>query len=93
MSQLACCGGFIDEGQPSGKEENITGVDCYVAIPASDSGKSQASSTAVVVIATDVFGFRLPNARLIADSFAKELSVKCIVPDLFQGMCICTFYG
>jgi hypothetical protein len=84
MSQVACCGGFIDEGQPSGKEETIAEVNCYVATPQSGNG-SQTNTNSFVVIATDVFGFRLPNARLIADSFAKELSIKCIVPDLFQG--------
>lgn len=92
MSQVACCGGFIDEGQPSGKEENIGGVNCYVAVsPSGIADDSHTNSNAFVVIATDVFGFRLPNARLIADSFAKELSVKCIVPDLFQGEHIRTY--
>jgi dienelactone hydrolase len=37
-----------------------------------------------LVIITDVFGWELPNARLMADSYAKN-GVTCYVPDLHQG--------
>ena len=80
MSQIACCGGFLDKGSPLGEEAKIAGIDCYVTNQ-SPSNKEES----VVILATDVFGYKLPNARLIADAFSKELGVKCIIPDLFQG--------
>jgi dienelactone hydrolase len=81
MSSIACCAGYIDSGTPLGKEEVIAGITCYVA-PKSENGFRD---DILVVLATDVFGFKLPNPRLMADSFAKELNCKVVVPDLFEG--------
>ena len=75
----ACCvGGRIDEGEPKGKVEEIGGVKCYVA------ESKTGSKEFAVVIATDVFGYTLPNVRLIADSYAEQ-GYYCLVPDMFQG--------
>lgn len=41
---------------------------------------------AAVLIATDAFGYTLVNSRLIADAFAKETGVICIMPDLFGAI-------
>ncbi|KAJ3269338.1 hypothetical protein HDV01_001582 [Terramyces sp. JEL0728] len=64
-------------GTPAGNEEIINGIKCYVATPTNPNSHA-------VIIATDIFGYTLANARLTADSFAKE-GYFCVVPDLFNG--------
>jgi len=79
MSQIGCCGGHIDKGTPDGEIKTVAGVKCYQS-------KIEPSNTdTLIVIATDIFGYTLPNVRLIADKFANETGILCIVPDLFQG--------
>ncbi|KAI8621402.1 dienelactone hydrolase [Chytriomyces sp. MP71] len=73
-----CCAGTIDKGTPLGSVEDIAGHKVYVAAPV------PASFDNIVVIATDVFGYTLPNTRLIADKFAAK-GYYCIVPDYFKG--------
>ncbi|KAJ3354641.1 hypothetical protein HDU91_005750 [Kappamyces sp. JEL0680] len=74
-----CCGqGFIDSGEPQGSVETIAGVSCYVSAAADGQTKE------CVVIATDIFGYTLPNVRLIADSFASA-GYHAVVPDMFKG--------
>lgn len=67
MNKIAnCCSGHVNHVDTvAGVEETIAGYHCYVAKPAT-------ASTKTVVIATDVFGYKLPNVRLIADNFAKH---------------------
>lgn len=77
MTSLACCSGFLDSGIPQGKEEIIDQIKCYVAEPA-------IPSEHCIVIGTDIFGYTLPNVRLIADQYAKQ-GYKCIIPDCFNG--------
>ncbi|KAI9203966.1 dienelactone hydrolase [Polychytrium aggregatum] len=83
MTSVACCGGFIDSGNPAGTTSPIGGIDCYVA-PRTATTDSFIESTAIVV-ATDIFGYKLPNSRLIADSFAKDTQFLTVVPDIFEG--------
>ena len=80
MTSVACCSGIIDKGIPEGHEEKIDGVNCYVT-PRSNISNNKVA----VVILSDVFGYKLPNTRLIADNFSKQLSVLVIAPDLFNG--------
>jgi dienelactone hydrolase len=75
MTSISCCTGFIDRGEPKGTIEEISGVSCYMSI---------SNSEKCVIIATDVFGYTVPNVRLIADSFAEQ-GFTAIVPDLFKG--------
>lgn len=37
------------------------------------------------MVAPDVFGYTLPNTRLLADKFAESCSAICVVPDTFLG--------
>ncbi|RYG63456.1 hypothetical protein EON64_15910 [archaeon] len=80
MTSLACCGGVVDKGTAEGLEEVWDGISCYVA-PTAYITNTQVA----VIIATDIFGYKLPNARLIADKFSKELGVLAVVPDSLQG--------
>ena len=76
-----CCGrGTLDQGTPAGSEQQVAGLPCYVA-----GGASSAKPDTVLVIITDVFGWRLNNVRLIADKYAQRLGVPVYVPDLHTG--------
>jgi dienelactone hydrolase len=46
--------------------------------------RPQTPSQHAIVILTDVFGFTLPNTRLIADQFAAN-GYLTVIPDLFNG--------
>ncbi|WIA14660.1 hypothetical protein OEZ85_003162 [Tetradesmus obliquus] len=72
-----CVIGSLDEGTPKGKESTIAGVPCYISEPPT-------GSSAAIILGTDVFGYKLPNARLIADAFADN-GFLCVVPDYFKG--------
>ena len=75
----ACCvSGHIHEGRPEGLTTRIAGLDAYEAIPAN---KSKAKT---ILFITDIFGYSLPNARLLADEFAKA-GFYVVIPDVFQG--------
>lgn len=74
MSSPCCVAGFVDSGIPTGSEQLVAGISCYVAAP-------ETATTKAIVIATDVFGFKLPNVRLIADGYARR-GFYCIVPNL-----------
>jgi len=73
-----CITGTIAKGTPTGEVVVIGGVNAYIA-------KSKQQSKSAIVIATDVFGFKLPNVRLIADKFSELCGCLVVVPDLFNG--------
>lgn len=75
----ACCvAGAIDAGSPTGEVRVLGGVDFYVAAsPACPRGVA-------AVLLTDVFGWALPNVRLLADQLAAR-GVTTYVPDLHAG--------
>jgi dienelactone hydrolase len=72
----ACCAsGEIATGTPTGSEAQFGRRPAYIARPA-------VPTTRAVIIATDIFGYALPNVRLIADSFAKA-GFLTVIPDTF----------
>jgi dienelactone hydrolase len=81
MSSFACCGGFIDQGTPKGSVSKLENIPCYIAPKEYIQNQKVA-----IILATDIFGFTLPNIRLIADSYAKEGKVLTVVPDFFEGI-------
>lgn len=69
----SCCkSGFKWNGAPTGKEATLAGNKCYVTGDNKD---------AAVLLISDVFGWTLPNARLLADHYAKEANVTAYLPD------------
>jgi dienelactone hydrolase len=76
MTSIGCCSGTIDKGEPEGRVENFHNLDCYITGP---------SSKVALVIATDVYGYKVPNVRLIADSYAKALGCTVYIPDYLHG--------
>jgi dienelactone hydrolase len=73
----------VDTGVPVGSIISVAGIQCYLASPESESEVTNKGT--LIVIASDVFGFTLPNTRLIADKFAKECGAICVVPDILFG--------
>ena len=81
MTSHFCCSGFIDEGIPKGEVTVVDGIRCYrAAAPVPLVHKDK-----LIIIGTDVFGYTISNIRLIADTFSRESSSLCLVPDLFNG--------
>ncbi|KAK9377519.1 dienelactone hydrolase [Lipomyces chichibuensis] len=71
-----CISGTIHKGQPLGTDTKLFGRSVYISpVPERPKG--------TIVYITDIFGWTLPNARLLADAYAKEGGFKVIVPDFF----------
>lgn len=62
-----CLSGKLADGTPAGREETIGGLPTYVAEPA-DNSKAKS-----LLFITDIFGWKLPNVRLLADNYAKGI--------------------
>ncbi|KAI5478693.1 hypothetical protein MNV49_004720 [Pseudohyphozyma bogoriensis] len=78
MSLSSCCvTGHLHEGTPKGSVEKLYGVDAYVTGDESNKNKT-------ILFITDVFGFALNNARLLADEIASN-GFYVVIPDLFNG--------
>lgn len=63
--------------QPTGAEEAVSGRPAYICRPSDP-------AVHAVILATDVFGYALPNIRAIADKFAAA-GFLAVVPDLLDG--------
>jgi len=73
MSCENCKKGFQWSGQSVGKEAKLDNIDTYVTGDNKD---------AAILIITDIFGWTLPNIRLLADHYAKEANATVYVPDM-----------
>ena len=84
-------------GSPNGTVINIDGIETYVAKPwlRETGNESERSSSGpklspgnpkrVILFLTEAHGIYLPNAQLLADSFAIELNCDVLMPDQFAG--------
>ncbi|KAI0205082.1 dienelactone hydrolase [Astrocystis sublimbata] len=80
MSFGPCClNTFTWGGTPTGTETKLAGKNSYVAGDNKD---------AAVLIIHDIFGWKYPNARLLADHYAREANVTVYLPDFFDGWVI-----
>lgn len=57
-----------------GLESKLANLDTYVA---------GSNTDAAVLIVHDIFGWTLPNLRILADHYAKEADVTVYLPDLY----------
>ncbi|GAB7354854.1 hypothetical protein MBLNU459_g5230t1 [Dothideomycetes sp. NU459] len=72
-----CCKeGFKWNGTPVGKESTIADVKTYV---------TGSNKDVAIFMIHDVFGWTLPNLRLLADHYAKEADATVYLPDFFGG--------
>lgn len=79
VGMSSCCiSGFVHDGTPKGREDTIGGISTYIAEPAD--GKK----TKTVVFLVDIFGWKFPNTRLLADNYAKA-GFYVYVPDVHEG--------
>eukprot|EP00878_Enallax_costatus_P001193 GHUV01001335.1.p1 GENE.GHUV01001335.1~~GHUV01001335.1.p1 ORF type:complete len:290 (+),score=53.73 GHUV01001335.1:1193-2062(+) len=72
-----CVTGSLDAGSPRGVDTSIAGVDCYLSNPSKPNGHA-------IILASDIFGYRLINARLITDVFADN-GYLAVIPDYFKS--------
>ncbi|KAN0096533.1 alpha/beta-hydrolase [Hyaloscypha variabilis] len=88
----------IWEGMPTGRIIEIDGIETYISQPGKrdgqpDSkpfirhpqGQKEKSSKRVILFLTEGHGIYLPNAQLLADSFASHLDCDVLMPDEFAG--------
>lgn len=68
-----CKKGFAWDGATTGSETTLAGAKAYVTGNNKD---------AAVLIITDIFGWTLPNIRILADHYAKEADVTVYIPDV-----------
>lgn len=71
-----CLQTFTWGGTPTGKEVELAGIKSYVAGDNKD---------VAVLLIHDLFGWRYPNVRLLADHYAREIDATVYVPDFFGG--------
>ncbi|KAJ6513289.1 dienelactone hydrolase [Mycena sanguinolenta] len=76
MACTECVTGVIQQGSPIGEEDKIAGLSSYTT--------GDIDSTRIVVVGTDIFGWKFVNTRLLADEYASQ-GFRVIVPDLFDG--------
>jgi len=73
-----CLSGKIQEGKPKGRVEEIAGLQTYVAEP------KDGSKAKTVIFLVDIFGWTLPNTRLLADQYAAA-GFTAYVPDVHEN--------
>lgn len=85
-----CVSGTVLKGTPAGAW--ITGqdglMDAYYASAKANSTTAdpkQLHSRSATLIITDVFGFDIPNPKIIADMLAEKSGQDFFVPDIFRG--------
>ncbi|CAH6722372.1 protein Aim2p [[Candida] jaroonii] len=75
----ACClEKSLHEGTPIGSYKTVAGLDTYVV--GTENGNDN-----IIVIATDIYGYKLQNVLLIADQIAKVGKYQVLIPDILKG--------
>ncbi|KAF9884528.1 hypothetical protein FE257_001473 [Aspergillus nanangensis] len=78
MACSGCFSGTVNSDTPTGTVATIHGLPTYVARP---KGPAQG----IVVYIPDLFGWELPNARLLADKYASKSGFTVYLPDFMNG--------
>lgn len=73
MTSQCCLSGFTWDGTPVGKETKLADKNTYV---------TGSNKDVAIMIVHDLFGWTLPNLRLLADHYAKEADATVYMPDL-----------
>ncbi|RCK64765.1 Protein AIM2 [Candida viswanathii] len=71
-----CFKKFDHEGVYKGGYQEVAGLDSYVIGEPSDN---------VIVILTDIYGYKFNNARLLADDLNELTNLQVIIPDILLG--------
>ena len=70
------------DATPAGSVSTLHGLPVYIARPPSDSGTQPRG---IVVIFTDIFGWKLDNTRALADAYACRADCLVYLPDFMDG--------
>jgi dienelactone hydrolase len=74
-----CLSGYLnDSATPTGREEVVNGLQCYIA------ENKEKCKTKTIIFIPDIFGYKTPNVRLLADEYAKA-GFYAYVPDFYNG--------
>jgi dienelactone hydrolase len=77
MAMTNCClKSFAWEGTPTGTVSKLGDINTYI---------TGTNSERAVLYIHDALGWTFPNARLLADHFAREIDATVYVPDFFDG--------
>ncbi|OBZ68685.1 Protein AIM2 [Grifola frondosa] len=76
MSCVECISGSVHTGTPTGTEITLASLSTYAV--------GDESSKRIIVMGADIFGWKMVNARLLADEYAAR-GFRVLVPDLFDG--------
>ena len=83
-----CLSGSVHSGTPTGREDTIGGLPCYIAEPPSSDQTTTsvaANKRPAVIFLVDIFGWKFPNLRLLADNYAKAGNFTVYIPDIHEG--------
>lgn len=72
-----CVSGHLHSGEPRGHVVKLAGLDAYVTGDPINKPKT-------ILFLTEIFGYHLPNARLLADEHAAA-GFYVVVPDFYEG--------
>ena len=75
-----CVTGALHTDTPTGIELTIHDIPTYVARP--NEGQPEKG---LIIYITDIFGWELPNNRLLADRYAKKGGYVVYIPDFLRG--------
>jgi dienelactone hydrolase len=75
-----CASGSLHTGTPTGTISQLHGLPVYITSPPSDRPPK-----GIVVILPDIFGWTLPNTRILADNFAAKGDFLVMLPDFMDG--------
>ncbi|KAI5210306.1 hypothetical protein AUEXF2481DRAFT_24985 [Aureobasidium subglaciale EXF-2481] len=80
FTKRCCASGSLHTGIPTGTTSKLHDLDVYIASPSPEK-----TPKGIVVILPDIFGWTLPNTRILADSFAANGDFLVMLPDFMDG--------
>lgn len=93
QAHSCCAQGTLHVGKTVGFEAKLADLDVYIvhpptsgsSLPADAPPGTAAVGASALILLHDIFGWKLPNSRLLADRFAAALGVSVYLPDFFSG--------
>jgi dienelactone hydrolase len=75
-----CVSGNIHTGKPTGVQIVFHNLPTYVTGPGEGTPEK-----GIIIFITDIFGWKFPNSRLLADKYAKKGGYTVYIPDFMKG--------
>ncbi|RKO97511.1 hypothetical protein CXG81DRAFT_14466 [Caulochytrium protostelioides] len=77
-----CVTGYLHRDTTYGTETEVAGVPCYVVKATDIPDFKGALGPGAVLVGTDVYGWKIPNMRILADLYACRLGTTVYVPNI-----------